>query len=128
MELGCNLRLKISFNLIHLSKFCKGPATVRAQVIYAWHPVRVHRGLLLLGILAPVAFNFDNQVQQVVLAMAIIHQHDKIGQIPARLRAVAIWHFQAEIVVLDVGLHLRVRLGDAAKLGFPVTVEDNQLM
>jgi hypothetical protein len=44
-------------------------------------------------------------VQQVVVAMAVIHQHDKIGKIPARLGAIAVRHFQTEVVILDVGLH-----------------------
>ena len=37
--------------------------------------------------------------------------------------AVAIGHFKAEVVVLDVGDHLRMRFGDAAELRLPVAVE-----
>ena len=94
------------------------------RLIHAGHPVGVHRGLLLLRVLAPVALDLDDQVQQVVVAVAVVHQHDEVGQILARLRAVAVGHFEAEVVVLDVGAHLRMRLGHAAELGFPVAVED----
>ena len=64
-------------------------------------------------------------MQQIIVAVAVIHQHDEVGQIPPRLGAVAVGHFQAEVVVLDVGVDARVGFGDAAELGFPIAVEDD---
>ena len=63
------LGLEVSLPLVDIGEFGKGPATVHAQVIHARHSVRVHRGLFLFGILAPVALDLDNQVQHVVLAI-----------------------------------------------------------
>ena len=59
------------------------------------------------------------------LALAVIDQHDEVGQVAAHRRAEAVGHFEAEVVVLDVGEHPGVRLGDAAELGLPVAVEDH---
>ena len=72
-------------------------------MVHAGHPVGVHRGFLLLRILAPVALDLDDEMQQVVVAVAVIDQHDEVGQILPRLRAVAVRHFEPEVVVLDVG-------------------------
>ena len=81
--------------------------------------------LLLLGVLAPVALDLDDEVQQVIVAVAVIHQNDEVRKVPARLRAEAIRHFKAEVVILDVGAHPRMRLGHAAELAFPVAIENH---
>jgi hypothetical protein len=47
-------------------------------------------------------------VQKVVIAVAVIHEHEEVGQILPHLRAVAVRHLQAEVVVLNVGPDLRV--------------------
>ena len=83
VELACNLRLEVCLHLVNIGKFGKGPAAVLAVVIHAGYPVRLHGGFLFFGILAAVAFDLDNQVQRVVLAMAVIQQHDKIGNVVA---------------------------------------------
>ena len=49
----------------------------------------------------------------------------KSGRYRRDLGAVAVRHLEAEVVVLRVGAHARVRLGDAAELGLPVAVEDD---
>ena len=94
-------------------------------MIHAGNPVGVHRGFFLHGIFAPVALDLDHQIKRVSRAVAVVHLHDEIGPILAHLGAVAVWHLEAEVVVLDVGKHLRVRLRDAAKLALPVAVEDD---
>ena len=55
--------------------------------------------------------------------MAVVHYDDEVGQIAARLGAVAVRHLEAEALVLHVRLHARVRLGHAAELGLPVAVQ-----
>jgi hypothetical protein len=40
---------------------------------------------LLLGVLAPVALDLDDEVQQVVGALAVVDQHDEVGQVLAHL-------------------------------------------
>ena len=58
--------------------------------------------------------------------MAVVDQDDEVGQVAcAARRAIAVRHLEAEVVVLDVGAHRRVRLGDAAELGLPVAVADD---
>ena len=52
-----------------------------AEMVHAGHPVGIHRGFFLFGILAPVALDLDHQIQQIVRAVAVIDQHDEVGQI-----------------------------------------------
>jgi len=44
-----------------------------------------------------------------MVAMPIIHAHNEVGQALATFRTVAIWHFQAKVLVLDVGADAGVR-------------------
>ncbi len=62
-------------------------------------------------------------MQRVGGAAAVVDQHDEVRPVVAGFGAVAVGHFEAEIVVLDVGDDARVLLGDAAELGFPVAVQ-----
>jgi len=62
-------------------------------------------------------------MQLVIGAVTVIHQHDEVGQILPRLGAIAIRHFQTEVMVLGVSDHLGMRFNDTAKFGFPVAVE-----
>ena len=55
---------------------------------------------------------------------AVINQHDEVRQVLAHFRSVPVWDVETEIVVFDVGAHARMRLRDAAKLGFPIAIED----
>jgi outer membrane protein TolC len=68
-------------NLSNLREFGESPAAIGFEVIHARHPIRFHRGFLFLCILAPIALNLDNEVQEVVIAVAVIHEHDEVGQI-----------------------------------------------
>ena len=79
----------------------------------------------LFGVLTPVAFDFDDQVQQVVLTVTVIHQHDEIGEVFAGLGTIAVRHFQTEIVIFDIGLDPRMRFRHAAEFGLPVAVENH---
>jgi hypothetical protein len=102
VELTFDLGLEGGFDLVDIAEFREGPATVGAEVVHAGDPVGVHRGLLVLGILAPVALDLDNEVQRVVVAMAIIHQDDEVGQVAAHLGTVPVRHLEAQVVVFDV--------------------------
>ena len=90
-------------------------------------------GLFFLSVFAAVAFDLDDQVQEIIVAVAaclpkprrrlVINQHDEVRQVLAHLRSVPVWDFETEIMVFDVGTHARVRLRDAAKLGFPIAIQ-----
>src|SRR6202040_4137859 len=41
--------------------------------------------------------------------------------------AVAVWHFQAEVVVLGVGDHAGVSFGNAAELRLPIAVQNDRV-
>src|SRR5260370_35050977 len=77
----------------------------------------------LLGILPAITLDLDNQVQEIVVAVAVVYADDKIRQVSPRFRAIAVRHFEAKIVILDVGSNLRMRFGDAAEFSFPVTIK-----
>jgi hypothetical protein len=52
---------------------------------HPWHPIGVHRGLLFLRILAPVALDLGDEMQRIAWSASIIHLHDEIRQIFSRL-------------------------------------------
>jgi hypothetical protein len=70
-------------------------------------------------VLSPVTLDLNSEAEQVVLPVTIVYQHDEVGDALSRFRAIAVRHSQAEVVVLDVGFHLWMRLGHAAKFGLP---------
>jgi hypothetical protein len=69
------------------------------------------------------ALRFDDEVQRVVRSLAVVHEHDEVGQVLADVRTEPVGHFEPQVVVLRVGDHLRMRLGDAAELALPAAVE-----
>ena len=96
-----------------------------ARVVDRRNPVRLHRRLLLLRVLAPVALDLDDEMQEIVVAVPVVDEDDEVGDVGAALRAVAVRHLEPEVVVLDVRADARVRLDDAAELALPVAVEDD---
>ena len=76
----------------------------------------LHRRFLFLGILASVPLDLDDQVQEVVVAMGVVDQHDEVGQI-LPVSEVPVWHFQPQVVILHVGADLWVRFCNATELG-----------
>src|SRR5680860_1019702 len=94
-------------------------------MVDARHPVGVHGGLFLFGVFTAVALDLDDEVERVFCAVAVVHLHDEVRAVFARFGGVAVRHFQAEVVVLYIGQHLGVGLGDAAELGLPATVQNH---
>jgi hypothetical protein len=90
VEFGFDPGFKIRLNLINFAKLGEGPAPVIAQVIHARHPIGFHGRFFLLGILAPVALNLDDQIQQIVLSPAIVNLHNEIKQVFAGFGAVTV--------------------------------------
>ncbi len=115
--------LEIGPDLIDIAELGERPAAIGAEMVHAGHPIGVHGQFLFLGVLAPIALDLDHQIERIAGPAPIIHLHDEIGQVFPRLRAVAIGHFQTEVVILGVGDDLWVRLGNAAELRLPVAVE-----
>ena len=109
---------------IHVGELGEGPAAVAAGAVHAWYPVGLHGRFFLFGVLASVALDLDHEVEQVVVAVAIVHEHDEVGEVGARLGAVPVGDLQPQTVVLDVGADRRLRLDEATELGLPVAVAD----
>ena len=63
-------------------------------------------------------------MEQVIFTVSVVNEHDKIRNILSGFRAITIWHFQAEIVVLDASPDFRMLFGDAAELSLPVAMQD----
>ena len=57
----------------------KGPAAEFAEVVHARHPVGLHGVGLLLGVLAAIALDLDDEVERVV--MAVVDLDDEVGQV-----------------------------------------------
>src|SRR6266851_9538131 len=55
IELLRDLGFEVSFHLIHVGQLRERPAPERPEIVHAWYPVRVHRQLLVLRVLAAVA-------------------------------------------------------------------------
>lgn len=123
IELFFNPGGEIRFHAVDFGELGEGPAAVLPQVIDARYPIGVHRGLLFLGVLPPVAFDFDDQVQRFL--RSVLQQDNKIGKIDPLFGAEAIRHLHAQVVVLDVGPDAGVRFRHAAELRFPVAVKDH---
>jgi hypothetical protein len=67
-------------------------------------------------------------VQQVVFPVSIVHQHNEIRQILAGFRSIPVRNIETKVVVLDVGVDARMRLGNATELGLPIATRITQLM
>src|SRR4051794_32601341 len=61
-------------------------------------------------------------MQQVFVAVPVIHKHDEVWKVLAGLGAISIGHFQAEVMVLGVGDHFGMRFSDAAEFSLPIAI------
>ncbi|MNT85865.1 hypothetical protein D3C72_2260840 [compost metagenome] len=52
-------------------------------MVHSGHPVVLHGEFLFLGILAAISLDLHDEMQEIVLAAAIIHQHDEVGAVDA---------------------------------------------
>ena len=101
------------------------PAAEAAQVVHTGDPVGFHGGFLFLCVLAPVALDLDHQVEEVVAPVAILDAGDEVGAVLADLAVHVVWHRETKSVVLDVAVHARVFLDDAAELRLPCAIADH---
>jgi hypothetical protein len=120
-----NPLLKLGFNRVDGLKLLERPTAEPITVIDPRHPIGLHCGAFLLGILAAVAFDFDHKMKRIIGAMPIVKQHQKIWPILPLVGAVEIGNLKAERVILGISDHLRMRLDYAAKLALPVAVENH---
>ena len=81
VKLGFDLGREVGLHLVNFGEFGERPSAIAFEVVHTGYLVNLHGVLLLLGILAPVAFDFDDQVQQIVIAMAVINVHDEVRQV-----------------------------------------------
>ena len=125
VERSINLRFEVALNPVNFSELCKGPSAVRTQVVHAWNPVRFHRRLLLLGVFATVAFDLNNHVQQIIIAVTIIDPDDKVRAVPSGLRTISVWNLEPKPLVLDIRTDTRMFFCNTAKFSFPVAVEND---
>ena len=116
---------ELCFHTEHIGKLGKSPAPVIPVIIHTRDPIGVHSRLLGLGIFPSLSFDLNNQIQKIIVATAIINEHDKVRDVRPHFRPKTIGYFQAEIVVLDVGFDVRMGFSNAAKLLFPAAVEDD---
>jgi hypothetical protein len=79
VKLGFDLRFEVGFDLVNLGKLSKRPAAVLFEVVHAGHPVSIHRCFFVFGVFTAVAFDFDNQVQLVVITVTVVHPDNEIG-------------------------------------------------
>ena len=80
-ELRLDLGPEVGLDHVHVGELGKCPPAVAAEVVHAGHPVGVHRGLLLLRVLAPVTFDLHHQVQRIVAPLPVVHQYNEVGQV-----------------------------------------------
>src|SRR5262245_23948202 len=60
VEGALDLGLEVGLDLVEFSQLRKSPPAERAEIVHSWHPVGVHRRLLVLCVLAPVALDLDD--------------------------------------------------------------------
>lgn len=123
--------VKLCFNLVrevlpdlkYICKFCEGPSPASFQMVHARNPASIHCKLFLFGVFAPKAFDLDNQIEWIMVAIVDLRYEVRpvctcFGPIPIR-------HFQSQTVVLHIGNDPLVCFSDTAKLRFPVTVQND---
>ena len=64
-------------------------------------------------------------MQKIVFVIAVVYQHDEVGNVKAGFAAGSIRHGEAESLVFDVRENLGMRFDNAAELGFPVAIADS---
>ena len=69
-----------------------------------------------MSLLAAIALDLNDEVQEIVVAVAVIDAHDEVGQVFLWRGAQEIRHLEAEALVFDVGADAFVSLGGAAEL------------
>ena len=72
--------------------------------------------MLALSLLAAIALDLNDEVQEIVVAVAVIDAHDEVGQVFLWRGAQEMRHLEAEALVFDVGADAFVSLGGAAEL------------
>ena len=94
------------------------------MIIHTGHPVVLHGGLLVFGVLSSVALDLDDEMQEV---MAAVDDNDKVWSVHPHFGGVAVGDLEAEVVILDVGLDPGMGFDHAAELPLPVAVEDDPI-
>src|SRR5581483_337183 len=115
--------LETRVDLIDCGKLRERPPAEFSEIVHTRHPIGAHGVRLLLRVLAAIALHFDDQIERLLLF--VIDLDDEIGDIAARRRAHQIRHFEAEVLVLHIGAHTRMRFHNAAEFGLPVAVADD---
>jgi hypothetical protein len=118
-------RIEPRWDRVDVGGLGKGPTTVSADIVDPGHPIGVHRGRLLLGVLAAIALDLDDQIQRIV--MSVVDPDDEVWQVSFGRRTVEIGHLETEALVFDVGAHTRVRLDDTTEFGFPIAVANDPI-
>src|SRR5688572_29105669 len=94
-------------------------------MIDAGYPIGLNGFGFSHGILAAIAFDLNDEMEEVIGPTTVIDQDDEIRDVAPQFAAEVIRNFQAEIMILNVGAYLRMAFGNAAELGFPIAVEDD---
>lgn len=84
--------LEVILHLVDVGELGEGPAAEALLIVHSGNPVGVHRGLLLLGVFLAVAFDLDDEVERVFGAMAVVDEHDEVGDIFAAFGQEAVGH------------------------------------
>src|SRR5258708_16053197 len=111
--------LELFFNGVDRGEFRERPAPMPPGAIDAWQPERLDGVALVFGILAAVALDLDDQVQQVVFTMSIIDAHNEVPAIHAVLSPASVGNFEAQRVVLYVAPYAGMLFGHPAELTLP---------
>ena len=76
------------------------------MVVDRWHPKRAGGGDFSGFVLLLLARDFDEQVQQVTLTMAVVQAGDKVGDVVLLLSVQGVGDGEAEVVVLHIANNL----------------------
>ena len=82
--------------------FEERPAPETAVVVDGRHPQRARRGDLGGFVLLLLAGHFDDQVHEVIRAVAVVEASDEVGDVVLFFAVQRVGDGKAEVVVLDV--------------------------
>ena len=125
VKLRLHLVAKVFLHGVHVGEFSKSPASELLCVVDTGQPAGMHGGFFVFSVFAPVAFDFYHQIEQVVWSSAVLDFHNEVWSIGARGGSNKVRDLKVQAVVFHVRKNPGVAFGHAAKLGFPITIQND---
>src|SRR3546814_9884138 len=72
LELGQYFVFEVDVELPDITELSEGQAAVSLEIVHARNPVVLHRRLLVFGVFAAIALDFDDEVQGIIVTIVYL--------------------------------------------------------